>query len=73
MNNKEKKIVIKNTDTILDIVSKIEKEAKDSNLIYLEVEDNFVLKNYFNLKLLTYRFSSKKLHIITSDRELKAL
>jgi len=73
MNNKEKKIVIKNTDTILDIVSKIEKEAKDSNLIYLEVEDNFVLKNYFNLKLLTYRFSSKKLHIITSDKELKAL
>lgn len=73
MNNKEKKIIIKNTDTILDIVSKIEKEAKDSNLIYLEVEDNFVLKNYFNLKLLTYRFSSKKLHIITSDKELKAL
>lgn len=73
MNNKEKKIVIKNTDTILDIVSKIEKEAKDSNLIYLEVEDNFVLKNYFNLKLLTYRFSSKKLHIITSDKELKTL
>lgn len=75
MNNitTSKKIKIGDSDNILDIVSKIDKEFKWLNLVYLEVENNESLRNYFNLKLLLYRFSSKRFHIITPDKDLKIL
>ncbi|MDD2486962.1 MAG: hypothetical protein PHS92_01165 [Candidatus Gracilibacteria bacterium] len=72
-NTPNKKIKINDTDNILDIVSKIEKEFKGLNLVYLEVENNENLKNFFNLKLLLFKFNSKKFHIITADKDLKLL
>ncbi|EKE26265.1 MAG: hypothetical protein ACD_4C00350G0001 [uncultured bacterium (gcode 4)] len=73
MNSTNKKLKISNSDTILDIVSLIEKEAIVSSSIYLEVEENDALKNFFNLKLLLFKFNSVKFHIITGDKDLKIL
>lgn len=41
--------------------------------IQVEIEDNIHLTNYLNLKLLLYRFPSKRFSFITNNSELKKL
>lgn len=45
----------------------------DSPEIQMEVEDNIHLVNYLNLKLLLYRFPSKRFSFITNNGELRKL
>lgn len=68
-----RKIKINDNDNLFDIIKKISKDNSKDNSIYLEVDDNYSLKNYLNLKVLISRFSWKKIAIITSDWELKKI
>ncbi len=68
-----KKIKILDTDSILDIISKIELESEKNGSIYLEVENNNILKNFLNLKFIIHRFYWKKICIVTNDKDFKKI
>lgn len=73
--NNHKKIKIENSDSLLQIIKKIEKTLKNTNYdeFFLEINDNDTLKNYLNLKILTSKFAWKKISIITQDKEIRKL
>ena len=63
----KKHISIKKSDSLLDIIDKIEKEH--GNEIYLEPEDSSELSNYLNLKLILFRFAEKRFFIIPRKKK----
>ena len=69
----QKRIHIKKNDTIVDIIDKIIVHLENNEPIYLEVDDNLALSYYLNLKLLQYRFSAKKISIVTNNAIIKKI
>lgn len=67
----KKHISIKKSDSLLDIIDKIEREH--GNEIYLEPEDSSELSNYLNLKLILFRFAEKRFFIVTNETAIKKL
>lgn len=68
-----KKIIIYDNLTIIDIISRIENESIGHENIFLEIWNNHVLRNYLNLKLLIYKFPKKKFNIVSGSQDLKKM
>lgn len=58
-------------DTLIEIFEQVSKI--DSQEIQIATEDNISLCNYLNLKLLIYRFPTKRFSFISNNSELKKL
>jgi hypothetical protein len=67
----KKWLIIQKYDSLIEIFHQI--SLIDSPEIQIIVEDNIYLSNYLNLKLLLYRFPTKRFSFITSNSELKIL
>ena len=72
MNNSQEKISILRNDSLSDIFSKI--STKDSGKdLYLEIEEDSVLRHYINTKLLLSRFPNRKIIFVSADTVLKKI
>jgi len=71
-NQNQERISIGRDESLSQIVAKITAQEASKD-IYLEVEDDSVLRHYINTKLLLSRFPGKKLIFVSGDPVLKKI